>query len=370
MGAIVAALERTPHSTGLDMENISKYNAYWETARQLYQPFESSVSMKSGNSDVYKHAIPGGQYTNLQFQAYSLGLGEKFDEVKKMYAEANMALGDIIKVTPSSKIVGDLAQFMVQNKLNGQTLVERAEELSFPKSVVEFMQGLIGQPPYGFPEPLRTKILRGKPKIDGRPGEGMAPMDLDKKKMELEEKHGRQLRDVDVMSSAMFPREFDDFEQFRQKYGPVDKLDTRVFFTGPEVAEEINVEIEQGKNLIIQHLAEGKLNAKGEREVFFELNGQMRSIFIQDEEASKDIVVRPKAQPGVKGSIGAPMPGDILELKVKVGDKVQPKQTLFVLSAMKMEMSVDAPISGTIKSIHLNAGEKVGPGDLVIEIEP
>ncbi|KAL7073497.1 hypothetical protein ACQ4LE_007563 [Meloidogyne hapla] len=369
MGAIVAALERTEHATGLSLENISKYNAYWEIARQLYQPFESSVSMKSGNSDVYIHAIPGGQYTNLQFQAYALGLGEQFDEVKKMYAEANLALGDIIKVTPSSKIVGDLAQFMVQNKLTLETLAERAEELSFPKSVVEFMQGLIGQPPYGFPEPLRTKILRGKKKIDGRPGEGMPPMDLEKKKKELEEKHGRKLREVDVMSSAMFPREFDDFEQFRQTYGPVDKLETRVFLVGPNVAEEVNVEIERGKNLIIQHLAEGKLNSKGERETFFELNGQMRSMFILDQEASKDIVVRPKALPGVRGQIGAPMPGDILEVKVKVGDKVQPKQTLFVLSAMKMEMSVDSPIAGTVKAIHLNTGDKVGPQDLVIEIE-
>lgn len=370
MGAIVAALERTEHNTGLNMQNISKYNGYWECARQLYQPFECAVTMKSGNSDVYKHAIPGGQYTNLQFQAFSLGLGDKFDEVKNMYAEANLALGDIIKVTPSSKIVGDLAQFMVQNKLDRETLVERAEELSFPKSVVDFMQGLIGQPPYGFPEPLRTKILRGKPKIEGRPGATLLPMDFEKKKQELEEKHGRKLRDVDLMSSAMFPREFDEFEQFRQKYGPVDKLDTRVFLVGPDIAEETDVEIERGKVLIIQHLAEGKLNAKGEREVFFELNGQMRSIYIIDNEASKDIVLRPKAIQGVKGSIGAPMPGDILEVKVKVGDKVQPKQTLFVLSAMKMEMSVDAPIAGTIKSILLHAGEKVQPGDLVIEIEP
>ncbi|KAF7638497.1 hypothetical protein Mgra_00002175 [Meloidogyne graminicola] len=347
---VVYALKRQGRTLygfgGLSMENISKYNAYWEITRQLYQPFESSVSMKSGNSDVYIHAIPGGQYTNLQFQAYALGLGEQFDEVKKMYAEANLALGDIIKVTPSSKIVGDLAQFMVQNKLTLETLNERAEELSFPKSVVEFMQGLIGQPPYGFPEPLRTKILRGKKKIDGRPGEGMPPMDFEKKKKELEEKHGRELREVDVMSSAMFPREFDDFEQFRQKYGPVDKLETRVFLVGPNVAEEVNVEIERGKNLIIQHLAEGKLNSKGERETFFELNGQMRSMFILDQEASKDIVVRPKAVPGIKGSIGAPMPGDILEVKVKVGDKVQPKRTLFVLSAMKMILRGKKKIDG------------------------
>uniref|UniRef100_A0A183BLK8 Pyruvate carboxylase n=1 Tax=Globodera pallida TaxID=36090 RepID=A0A183BLK8_GLOPA len=370
MGAIVAALARTPHSTGLNMDDISRYNAYWETARQFYQPFECTVTMKSGNSDVYNHAIPGGQYTNLQFQAFSLGLGEKFDEVKKMYAEANLALGDIIKVTPSSKIVGDLAQFMVQNKLTRESLVERAEELSFPKSVVQFMEGQIGQPPYGFPEPLRTKVLRGKTKIEGRPGAELAPFDFSSHKRTLTEKHGRELRDVDAMSAAMFPREFDEFEQFRQKYGPVDKLNSKVFFTGMDIAEEIQVEIERGKVLNIQMLAEGNLNPKGEREVFFELNGQTRSMFILDNEASKGIVVRPKALAGMKGSIGAPMPGEILEVKVKVGDRVQPKQTLFILTAMKMEMNVDSPIAGTVKAIHLNSGEKVAPNDLVVEVEP
>jgi len=351
------------------MDTISKYNIYWEICRQLYQPFECAVTMKSGNSDVYNHAIPGGQYTNLQFQAFSLGLGEKFDQVKKMYMEANLALGDIIKVTPSSKIVGDLAQFMVQNELTRETLLERAEDLSFPKSVVQFMQGHIGQPPYGFPEPLRTKVLRGKPKVDGRPGADMPPVDFEALQKELEEKHGRKLRDVDAMSSAMFPKEFDNFEQFRQLYGPVDKLNTRVFLTGLETAEETNVEIEQGKTLVVQLLAEGKLSAAGEREVFFELNGQMRTMFVQDKEASKSIVVRPKAQPGVKGSIGAPMPGEILEVKVKEGDKVTPKQCLFVLSAMKMEMNIDAPMAGVVKKIHLPAGTKAAAGDLVVEIE-
>ncbi|KJH44199.1 pyruvate carboxylase [Dictyocaulus viviparus] len=287
MGAIVACLQGTPHDTGLKLDDISKYSAYWESARQFYAPFECTTTMKSGNADVYKHEIPGGQYTNLQFQAFSLGLGNQFDEVKQMYYEANLALGDIIKVTPSSKIVGDLAQFMVQNNLTRETLVDRADDLSFPKSVVDYMQGYVGQPPYGFPEPLRTKILRGKPKIEGRAGENIPSMDIDKVKMELEEKHGRALRDQDVMSYAMFPTVFDEFEQFRSIYGPVDKLPTRVFLTGLDIAEEVDVEIERGKSLTVQLLAQGNLNAKGEREVFFYLNGQMRSIFVRDKEASK-----------------------------------------------------------------------------------
>uniref|UniRef100_A0A7E4VII3 Pyruvate carboxylase n=2 Tax=Panagrellus redivivus TaxID=6233 RepID=A0A7E4VII3_PANRE len=370
MGAIVASLERTPFDTGLKLDAISKYGSYWETCRQLYQPFECTTTMRSGNADVYQHEIPGGQYTNLQFQAFSLGLGEKFNDVKKMYAEANEVLGDIIKVTPSSKIVGDLAQFMVQNNLTKETVVERAEELSFPTSVVEFLQGQIGQPPYGFPEPLRTKVLRGKPKIENRPGEDLPSLDFAKLQADLEDKHGRKLREVDVMSSAMFPKEFDEFETFRQLNGPVDKLNTRIFLTGLDVAETTDVEIEKGKTIAITLLAHGKLNKNGEREVFFELNGQVRSIFVRDVEASKDLVVRPKAIPGNRGSVGAPMPGEILEIKVKEGDKVDKKTTLFVLSAMKMEMNIEAPITGTVKRIYLAAGTKVSPGDLIVEIDP
>ncbi|MFH4973547.1 hypothetical protein AB6A40_000256 [Gnathostoma spinigerum] len=370
MGAIVASLERSKHNTGLNIADISKYSAYWETARRLYGPFECTVTMKSGNADVFTHEIPGGQYTNLQFQAYSLGLAEKFDEVKKLYHEANLALGDIIKVTPSSKVVGDLAQFMVQNKLTKETMVERAEELSFPKSVVQFFQGLIGQPPYGFPEPLRTRVLRDQPKYDGRPGENLPPYDFDQMTKDLEEKHGRKLRDVDVMTSAMFPKEFDDFERFRAQYGPVDKLPTRQFLTGMDIGEDMEIELEKGKNLNIKLLAISELNQHGEREVFFDLNGQMRTMFVQDKVASKKIISRPRAIPGVRGSIGAPMPGEILEIKVKEGDKVSAKTPLFVLSAMKMEMVIDSPIAGTVKKIHMGPKTKCEAGDLVIDVAP
>ncbi|KAI6199654.1 Pyruvate carboxylase [Aphelenchoides besseyi] len=368
MGAIVAILNGSNHDTRIELSNVSKYNAYWETARLLYQPFESTVTQKSGNSDVYNHEIPGGQYTNLQFQAFSLGLGEKFDEVKRMYAQANEVLGDIIKVTPSSKVVGDLAQFMVQNKLDKDTLLERADELSFPRSVIEYLEGQLGQPPYGFPEPLRTIALRGRKPLDSRPN--LPPLDLEKLHADLQEKHGCKLRDVDVMSSAMFPKEFDDFERFRQTYGPVSKLDTKSFFVGLEAAEEIDVNIEQGKTLQIKLLTNSKkLNEKAEREIFFELNGQMRSIFVQDKEAAKEVVVNQKADQSRRGQIGAPMPGEILDVKVKEGDKVEAKTTLFVLSAMKMEMNVDTPIAGTVKKIYLNVGSKVAANDLIVEIE-
>lgn len=369
MGAVVASLERTPLDTGVDLHRVNQYSAYWEQARQLYAPFECTVTMKSGNSDIYINEIPGGQYTNLQFQAFSLGLADQFEEVKKMYREANMLLGDIIKVTPSSKVVGDFAQFMVQNKLTAEMVLERAEDLSFPQSVIQFMQGHIGEPPGGFPEPLRSKILKGAPIVEGRPGATLPPVDFTKLKADLVEKHGDQIKETDVMSAALYPKVFDEYAEFVKKYGPVDKLDTRTFFAGPEIANEINVEIEKGKTLHIINLAKGDLMKNGEREVFFELNGQMRSVMVKDNEAMKEIHVHPKALKGVRGSVGAPMPGEVLDIKVKAGDKIEKGQQLAILSAMKMEMVVQSPVAGVVKSISAAKGMKLEGDDLLMDIE-
>jgi pyruvate carboxylase len=287
MGAIVASLQGTPLDTGFQLNNVSEYSAYWEQTRTLYAPFECTTTMKSGNADVYMNEIPGGQYTNLQFQAFSLGLGDFFEDVKKAYREANLLLGDIIKVTPSSKVVGDLAQFMVQNHLTADQVLERAEELSFPKSVVEFLQGMIGIPHGGFPEPFRSRVLKDMPRVEGRPGESLAALDFVKLKADLKESHPH-ITDRDVMSAALYPQVTEDFLNFRDQYGPVDKLDTRIFLTGPKVGEEFEVTIEKGKTLGFKTLAMADdLTANGEREVFFELNGQLRSVFIRDKEAVK-----------------------------------------------------------------------------------
>jgi len=369
MGAVVASLERTPLDTGIPLKSIHEYSTYWEQARQLYAPFECCLSMKSGNSDIYENEIPGGQYTNLQFQAYSLGLADKFENVKKMYKEANKLLGDVIKVTPSSKVVGDLAQFMVQNKLTAEMVEDRAEDLSFPQSVFEFMQGHIGIPPGGFPEPLRSKILKGATSVDGRPGASMPPADFEKIRADLVEKHGGTFTDKDLISAALYPKVFDKFHEFRTKYGPVDRLDTRTFFAGPEIAHEILVEIERGKTLHIVTLAKGDLLKTGEREVFFELNGQLRTVLVSDKVARKEIKFHPKAVKGVKGSLGAPMPGEILQVKVKVGDEVSKGQPVVIMSAMKMEMVVQAPVSGVIKALHITPGMKLQGDDLLLDIE-
>ena len=332
MGAVVASLQDTPLDTGFSLSDISEYSAYWEMTRTLYAPFECTTTMKSGNADVYMNEIPGGQYTNLQFQAYSLGLGDFFEDVKKAYREANILLGDIIKVTPSSKVVGDLAQFMVQNHLTADQVMERAEELSFPKSVVEFLQGAIGIPYGGFPEPFRSRVLKDMPRVEGRPGASLPDLDMKSLKAEILESHPHAT-DRDVMSAALYPQVTDDFMTFRETYGPVDKLDTRIFLTGPKVGEEFEVTIEKGKTLHIKTLAMAEdLTANGEKEVFFELNGQLRSVLIRDKEAVKELHIHPKANKGNKTEIGAPMPGQVIDIRVKVGDSVEKGQPLVVLS--------------------------------------
>ncbi|XP_013162177.1 PREDICTED: pyruvate carboxylase, mitochondrial isoform X1 [Papilio xuthus] len=369
MGAMVASLQGDKLDTGIPLQNVSEYSAYWEQARTLYGPFECTATMKSGNADVYINEIPGGQYTNLQFQAFSLGLGSQFEQVKKAYREANLLLGDIIKVTPSSKVVGDLAQFMVQNKLSAKDIEEKAEELSFPKSVVEYLQGAIGIPYGGFPEPLRSKVLKDMPRIEGRPGQELPPLDFDKLKAELLESFP-DVTDKDVMSAAMYPQVANDFFRIRDKYGPVKHLDTKTFLVGPTVGETIEVKIERGKTLDIKTLAVSEeMTSAGEREVFFELNGQLRSVFIRDENASKEMKIHPKAVKGDKDQVGAPMPGTVLTIKVKEGDKVEKGQPIAVLSAMKMEMIVQAPRAGTIKTVSITNGQKLEGDDLICTIE-
>ncbi|KAF9420727.1 hypothetical protein HW555_003075 [Spodoptera exigua] len=369
MGALVASLQGTKLDTNIALQTVSEYSAYWEQARTLYGPFEATATMKSGNADVYLNEIPGGQYTNLQFQAFSLGLGSQFEEVKKAYREANLLLGDIIKVTPSSKVVGDLAQFMVQNKLTAKEIEEKAEELSFPKSVVEYLQGAIGIPHGGFPEPLRSKVLKDMPRIADRPGKELAPLDFDKLKNDLKETYP-EVTDLDVMSAAMYPQVANDFFRIRDKYGPVKHLDTKTFLVGPTVGETIEVKIERGKTLDIKTVAvSDEMTAAGEREVFFELNGQLRSVFIRDENASKEMKIHPKAIKGDKNQVGAPMPGTVLTIKVKEGDKVEKGQPIAVLSAMKMEMIVQAPRAGTIGSVSITNGQKLEGDDLICTIQ-
>ncbi|XP_055487046.1 pyruvate carboxylase, mitochondrial-like [Leucoraja erinacea] len=241
MGAMVACTQGTEQNTGIDLDKVSDYSEYWEMTRQLYAQFDCTATMKSGNSDIYENEIPGGQYTNLHFQAYSMGLGNKFKAVKKAYTEANMLLGDLIKVTPSSKIVGDLAQFMVQNNLSREDVEADVEELSFPQSLVEFLQGYIGIPHGGFPEPFRSKVLKDLPRIEGRPGASLAPLDFAGLEAELRLRHEDEITPEDVMSAAMYPKVFNEFKEFTAQFGPVETLNTRLFLEGPKLAEVFEV---------------------------------------------------------------------------------------------------------------------------------
>ncbi|KAK5875996.1 hypothetical protein CesoFtcFv8_027012 [Champsocephalus esox] len=369
MGAMVACAKGTKLDTGIALEKVFDYSEYWEVARGLYAPFDCTATMKSGNADVYENEIPGGQYTNLHFQAHSMGLGNKFKEVKKAYTEANKLLGDLIKVTPSSKIVGDLAQFMVQNNLTRAEVEERADELSFPLSVVEFLQGFIGIPHGGFPEPFRSKVLKNLPRIEGRPGASLPPLDFKSLEEGLRAAHNDEITPEDVMSAAMYPKVFQEFKEFTANFGPVDCLNTRLFLDGPKIAEEFEVELERGKILHIKALALGDLNKAGQREVFFELNGQLRSVLVKDTVAMKEMKFHPKAQKSIKGQVGAPMPGKVVEVKVEVGSKVEKGQPLCVLSAMKMETVVNSPLAGTIKAVHVRDDASLEGGDLIVEIE-
>ncbi|XP_065057010.1 pyruvate carboxylase, mitochondrial-like isoform X2 [Rhopilema esculentum] len=371
MGAVIAALQNTDLDTGIPMDKVFDYSAYWEQTRLLYAPFECTTTMKTGNADVYTNEIPGGQYTNLQFQAFSLGLSDQFPEVKRKYVIANKLLGDLVKVTPTSKVVGDLAQFMVQNKLEEQDFLQRADELNVPSSVIEFLQGHLGQPYGGFPEPLRTKLLKGKPTVDGRPGESLPPLDFEQLEAELKQDYGATaISKKDVISAALYPDVFKDYILFKEEFGPVQGLPTRLFFVGPEIGEEFEVQIETGKTLNLKILAIGEANKQGKRELFCEVNGQLRPFLVEDKKETKKVVLNPKAVKGVKGSVGAPMPGKVVAIRVKENEVVPKGAPLVVLSAMKMETNVTSPIEGIVTSISVSPGTHVEGNDLLVTVEP
>ncbi|KAL8283201.1 hypothetical protein RQP46_005979 [Phenoliferia psychrophenolica] len=367
MGAVCSALEQTHLGTGISHENIQALNSYWSSIRTLYQCFDANV--KSSDSGVFDHEMPGGQYTNLMFQSQQLGLAGQWKEVVKSYIDANLLCGDIVKVTPSSKVVGDFAQFLVSNKLSRQDVIDQADKLDFPNSVVDFFQGNLGQPVGGFPEPLRTQIIRGKPRIDGRPGKNMLPYDFPKVRKDLTEKYGSGISSTDVLSYAMYPQVYEEFKTFTEKYGDLSVLPTRYFLAPPPIGEEVHVVIDQGKTLIIKLIAESPVNTDtGIRDVLFELNGEMRAVQVEDKKAAIETVRREKATSD-PGSIGSPMSAVVVEVRVKEGQEVKAGDPLLVLSAMKMEQQVSSPVSGKVVRVLVVASDSIAQGDLVVEVK-
>ncbi len=367
LGTIVAALRNTPRETGLDLEAIREISTYWEWVRRYYRPFESD--MRAGTSDVYEHEMPGGQYTNLREQAQAMGIGDRWTQIKKTYAAVNGMFGDIVKVTPTSKVVGDMALFMVSSDLTVAQVEDPAFEVAFPQSVVELFHGDLGQPPGGFPKALQAKVLKGEAPLEGRPGATLPDLDLDAARLEAEAQVGGPLASRELASYLMYPHVFVEFAKHRATFGNLDNLETPVFFYGMEVGREIAVELERGKTLIVRYLALGAPDESGFRHVYFELNGQPRTVSVLDTHLTGLKAPPRKAEPGNPKLVGAPMPGQIVKVSATDGQTVRKGEPLLTIEAMKMQTIVHAPIDGVVRAVLTPVGSRVGAGDLLVELE-
>jgi pyruvate carboxylase len=371
LSSLAFGLAGTPRDPQIDPAAMEQLSVYWEPVRSWYSPFEAGL--KAPAADVYEHEIPGGQYSNLRAQAEALGIGgaggaEGWEAVKKAYADVNRLFGDIPKVTPSSKVVGDMAIWMVKQNLTPDAVLARAQELTFPESVIDYMSGALGQPPGGFPEPLRTHVLKGAKTIEGRPGASMPAYDWKGAQREMEHLAGTEVAKRDVVSYALYPKVMREYMEHRALHGDTSVLPTPTFFYGLRVGEEAWIDIEPGKTLIVKLLSIGDVEADGARVLTFELNGQPRSMRVGDDSAKATGPKRRKAT-SKPGEIGAPMPGRVIDLVTKVGEHVKTGQKLLVTEAMKLETVVKAPVTGIVREIVSGAGESVEAGDLLVVIE-
>jgi pyruvate carboxylase len=370
LNSLVAALNHTPRATGLDLEALNTCSDYWETVRMWYLPFDTAAS--AGTAEVYEHEMPGGQYTNLKEQANSMGLGTRWHEIARTYAAVNMAFGDIVKVTPSSKVVGDLALFLVSHKMTVEELENLGPDhnLTLPNSVVEMFSGSLGEPEGGWPPKLRNVILRGAKTKPGRPGEHLPGVDFQHVSQNVEKKLGHHISSTDLMSYLMYPEVFLKFAKVRSAWGTLDVLPTPQFFYGLERGEEIAIELEPGKSLIVKLLTIGDAQPDGTRTVFYELNGQPREVVVRDESLKGKVETRAKADPNNPGHVGAPIPGAITAISVDAGNRVEKGDRLLVMEAMKMQSTVYAPVGGKIAQKLVNIGDKVDSKDLLMVIDP
>ena len=369
LSAVVAALEGQERDTGLDLREIQRLDNYWADVRLRYKNFDEGL--RSPTTDIYRYEIPGGQYTNLYPQVVSLGLGPRFEEVKEMYRTVNEMLGDIVKVTPSSKMVGDLAIFMVQNDLTAENIIERGRSLSFPDSVVSYFKGMMGQPAWGFqPEGLQEVVLKGEKPITCRPGELLSPVDFEQVRAEMQKFMGDDIINMRAMLAyCLFPKVYEDYRKHRQEYGYIMRMGSHVFFNGMAIGETNKINIEDGKTLVIRYLGLGDQNDDGTRTVNFELNGMRREVAVPDKRAAakgKNVVL---ADPEDKSQVGSSIPGMVSKINVKPGDAVEENQVLAVIEAMKMETSVVARMAGVVDQVLIKEGTSVKAGELLMTIK-
>jgi pyruvate carboxylase len=363
--SIVAMLQGHERELKFNLPALNQYSSYWEDVREYYYPFESDL--KAGTAEVYENEIPGGQYSNLRPQAESLGLGKKFHKIKQNYAVVNKLFGDIIKVTPSSKVVGDMALFMTSNGLKAKDILEKGNTLSFPESVKGFFKGELGQPYGGFPQELQKIILKDEQPIDGRPNDHLEPANFDEEFREFQSKFGFHYTFLDYLSYAMYPKVFESYYLYNEQFGDVTNIATPAFFYGLKYNQEILVKIASGKNIIVKMLYCSEPDESGMRTVYFELNGQTRKVQVKDNAVQ---AVKPRHKKAERDKeIGAPLQGRLGSILVKVGDKVKENTALFVIEAMKMETTIASNYEGKIKAIYLNEGEMVEQDDMIVELE-
>jgi pyruvate carboxylase len=366
LGSIAAALAGSERDPGIDFDAMQTLSHYWEGVRRQYAPFEADI--RSGTADVYRHEMPGGQYTNLREQARAMGIEHRWGEVSQAYADVNLLFGDIVKVTPTSKVVGDLALFMVANGLTPEDVRNPAREIAFPDSVISLMRGELGFPPDGFPVELQKKVLKGEAPLKGRAGDSLPPVDLEAKRAEAEKATGRQINDADLASYLMYPKVFKDYATHRAHYGDVSLLPTPAFFYGLAANEEISVDLERGKSLIISQQGSAGPDGEGQVRVFFELNGQSRTIRVP-KAGLANARAKPQAEEGNPKHVGAPMPGTIVTVAAHAGQKVAKGDPLVSIEAMKMETMLTAERDGVVKAIHCRHGEAINAKDLLVEFE-
>ena len=349
-----------------DVKALENLSHYWEDVRKYYEPFESG--MNSPHSEIYEHEMPGGQYSNLQQQAKAVGLDDRWEEVKVMYSRVNLLFGDVVKVTPSSKVVGDMALFMVQNELDEETVLVRGKVIDFPESVIEFFEGYIGQPYGGFPKELQKVILKDREAITVRPGELLEDVDVEKLNVELGALLKRPVTSREVLSHVLYPKVFEDYTTTNKEFGDVSVIDTPEYLYGLRLGEEIEIEIEKGKTLIVKLISISEPKSDATRVMYYELNGQPREVIVDDVNVESDVVRKITADPTNNKHIAATMPGTVLKVAVVEGTKVKRGDHLLITEAMKMETTIQAPFDGVVKKISAKAGESIATGDLLIEM--